>query len=1068
MASERVVVELTVDAAGAAQGVAQFKTALDGAQAKAEQVQQATMKMLVGVPQSADRVSVALKRLQASLDPVTKAQFQMEREMTKSMALIERAVRIGVSTEQQGANIISAIRQKQVRELEAVRSAHLAVRTAAANQNQGGLARFGSLNATSQFQDIAITSAMGQSPLTIALQQGTQLGMALEQQLGDQGVKGVVKGLGSAFMGLLSPINLVAIGLTGAAAFAIQYFTNAKKEAKTLVETLKDQKKAIDDLAASYGLAEIKSQEFYRKSIAASESAARLATKATRDALKEEQINAIKQLGAFSAPAGGVFGNSDISNSPMARMIEVSVQALREANPDFDKLEDTLKGMVSQNPELQTIYDHILKIADAAHELASQLSLADKLLKDVSRSSVGGVSSIDRLREQGQAQTGLMRRMNPGAFGEPRNQVQEEIDASRRQQSLDADIMSMGARSPSQRASAARMREMSTVRSGEREDEFRDRVAAAGKLEFARAEHELAEAHRERGRALEETLASSRLDLELIGKTTGEQAALRMEFEKTQELRRAAAAAGIEVDQKELDLIHQKAVEYGKVAEAIQRTNLLRDVLFERDQLMRTPGEQSIASRLRGTGLGMDSDTANSLRYNQQFAEVKDGIKGFISDIGDALVNGGDDIGKALGKAVLGGLNKILDQMLEQVLNSLANAITSSIMGGGAVGGGGAAAFGTAGGFMEMLMSAGGGAARHVGGAGSSMGNFAGSGSMAQYAQAIKDIESSGGNYGALGPVTRSGDRAYGAYQVMGSNIPSWTRSALGHSMSPGDFLHDRGAQDAVFQQQFGRSISKFGSPQDAASVWFTGRPQGGSAGSARDILGTTGTQYVQKFNTALGKLSDTTSSVTRDVGALGKVSANATQGVGEFGNALSKFPSAPGGGGSFMGGAGSGGGNFGGGFPLPSFDFMSAISPLATASILSGAGGLFAKGGVFAGGNVIPFARGGVVSRPTLFPMANGAGLMGEAGEEAVMPLRRGSNGRLGVEMHGGGSRVVVNVINNGAPVSVEQRDTEGGVDVILNSLESHIAKRGSQPGTPMSKMLEARNARPALKRYG
>src|SRR6185369_7076579 len=69
-----------------------------------------------------------------------------------------------------------------------------------ANQNnQGGLARFGSLNATSQFQDIAITAAMGQSPLTIALQQGTQLGMALEQQLGDKGAKGLLRGLGSAF-----------------------------------------------------------------------------------------------------------------------------------------------------------------------------------------------------------------------------------------------------------------------------------------------------------------------------------------------------------------------------------------------------------------------------------------------------------------------------------------------------------------------------------------------------------------------------------------------------------------------------------------------------------------------------------------------------------------------------------------------------------------------------------------------------------------------------------------------------------------------------------------------------
>jgi lambda family phage tail tape measure protein len=63
---------------------------------------------------------------------------------------------------------------------------------------------------------------------------------------------------------------------------------------------------------------------------------------------------------------------------------------------------------------------------------------------------------------------------------------------------------------------------------------------------------------------------------------------------------------------------------------------------------------------------------------------------------------------------------------------------------------------------------------------------------------------------------------------------------------------------------------------------------------------------------------------------------------------------------------------------------------------------GTWAKGGAFSGGNVIPFARGGVVSRPTLFPMANGAGLMGEAGPEGILPLRRNSQGQLGVMAQG------------------------------------------------------------------
>ena len=68
------------------------------------------------------------------------------------------------------------------------------------------------------------------------------------------------------------------------------------------------------------------------------------------------------------------------------------------------------------------------------------------------------------------------------------------------------------------------------------------------------------------------------------------------------------------------------------------------------------------------------------------------------------------------------------------------------------------------------------------------------------------------------------------------------------------------------------------------------------------------------------------------------------------------------------------------------------------------------ANGNAFSGGNVIPFANGGVVSSATMFPMAgNQTGLMGEAGPEAIMPLKRGANGKLGVQMEGGGGNTTV-----------------------------------------------------------
>lgn len=79
--------------------------------------------------------------------------------------------------------------------------------------------------------------------------------------------------------------------------------------------------------------------------------------------------------------------------------------------------------------------------------------------------------------------------------------------------------------------------------------------------------------------------------------------------------------------------------------------------------------------------------------------------------------------------------------------------------------------------------------------------------------------------------------------------------------------------------------------------------------------------------------------------------------------------------------------------------------------AIANGVTGLLAsaKGHAFSDGRVLPFAKGGVVQSPMLFPLRGGMGLAGEAGAEAVLPLRRGADGRLGVAAEGGGAPVTI-----------------------------------------------------------
>lgn len=89
----------------------------------------------------------------------------------------------------------------------------------------------------------------------------------------------------------------------------------------------------------------------------------------------------------------------------------------------------------------------------------------------------------------------------------------------------------------------------------------------------------------------------------------------------------------------------------------------------------------------------------------------------------------------------------------------------------------------------------------------------------------------------------------------------------------------------------------------------------------------------------------------------------------------------------------------------------QNSVGSAVSGGLQSILGGLspFANGAAFSGGRVAAFARGGVVDGPTRFPMRGATGLMGEAGPEAIMPLARGADGKLGVRGGAGGGSVHV-----------------------------------------------------------
>jgi lambda family phage tail tape measure protein len=238
--------------------------------------------------------------------------------------------------------------------------------------------------------------------------------------------------------------------------------------------------------------------------------------------------------------------------------------------------------------------------------------------------------------------------------------------------------------------------------------------------------------------------------------------------------------------------------------------------------------------------------------------------------------------------------------------------------------------------------------------------------------------------------------------------------------------LNEATANSVGFREGAQRYVESIGTLREATA----GLAQQGFKGIEDSIvsLATTGTANFAQFATSL--LNDMARIIIQQL-----VVKQLTQAImGLFG----------GGGG---GGLGNYGVNLGMGFnQIPSFPMGSALPSFA------GFAGM-AKGGVLGANGIVPYAKGGVVTRPMLFPFANGGaigtGLMGEAGPEAIMPLSRGANGKLGVLAAGGGTtNVVVNVDASGNS-SVQGRDDRAGQlgRVISQAVQAELIKQ-RRPG--------------------
>lgn len=374
-----------------------------------------------------------------------------------------------------------------------------------------------------------------------------------------------------------------------------------------------------------------------------------------RIAVLEKQKRDLEAARGSGGGRYGQFGNSQVENE-------------RLVNAELTKLYADRDRLTEQQRQKELLgYEELARgVVSTRDPRIDQLKTLREQEGQLRRALQEGVGDASAQESALQGVTNQIRSMTD-AYGN----LVPQAEVVRREQEL--EIALLRAITPEQRAAAsAALERYRAETEGADGKTAAARAEAAATRELTQATVALGQAGRDRLISARQSVAAQELEAELIGKTAGEVAELRANFQSYWELKREAEANGTSVDERQLELLKQQNAELGRKAELTARLNLLADIQFERDQLGRGPIDQQIASTLRSAGLPVDMDSfeAQALRLNAILSTTRDiagdALSGFVSDILD-----GADAMEALENAAKRALNVVLDMAMQNLASSL-------------------------------------------------------------------------------------------------------------------------------------------------------------------------------------------------------------------------------------------------------------------------------------------------------------------------------------------------------------------------------------------------------------
>ncbi|MBB4146021.1 TIGR02594 family protein [Rhizobium rhizoryzae] len=232
-------------------------------------------------------------------------------------------------------------------------------------------------NLAAQFQDIAVTAAMGMSPLQIALQQGTQIAGAF----GNAGATSAVKALGGAFLALVSPVALASVALTAATAAAIQYFMTSVDKTKATEAALEQHANAIRALKEAYGEAAAGAREYLSETKNTAQALTILAGIKLGDQLKDQFADLRKNTSLFRTDADKIREELDKASMSFGMGNQTTEQAAK-INALTDQLQKASRESLVATKRFQVFGAELQKFGKDGDFLALREGIAIKLNAD--------------------------------------------------------------------------------------------------------------------------------------------------------------------------------------------------------------------------------------------------------------------------------------------------------------------------------------------------------------------------------------------------------------------------------------------------------------------------------------------------------------------------------------------------------------------------------------------------------------------------------------------------------------------------------------------------------------